>query len=75
MNVRLLSLNVESAALPERLGVIASHPLTILKGKALATYPAMQCFDNRDGLKEHVTLISVFHGGDRSSLLKTGFNQ
>src|SRR5262249_17487232 len=42
----LLSLNVESAALPERLGIIATDFLTIREGKALTIYPAIERLHN-----------------------------
>jgi hypothetical protein len=60
-----LSVTVESAVLPERLGIAASDAPTILEGKALAVYPEMERLDDREGLKEYFALISVFHGSDR----------
>jgi hypothetical protein len=43
---RFLSLNVESAALPERLGIVATDLLTIREGETLATYPAIERLHN-----------------------------
>src|SRR5262245_28848861 len=63
------SLNVESAAFPERLGLIASGLLTGGEGKALAIYPVMECFDNRKSSKKYFALVPVFHAGDTLSFL------
>ena len=73
-DVRLLSLNVESAALPERLGIVAIDLLTIREGKALAIYPAMKRSNDRERSKKYFSLIAVLHRRDRARfLLELGF--
>jgi hypothetical protein len=63
-DARLLSLNVESAALPERLGIVAIDLLTIREGKALAIYSAMKRSNDRERSKKYFSLNPVFHRRD-----------